>query len=734
MRTCDSNLESFELDETLAPAGDCDAVGALRPGDRVGRYALIERVGAGGMGEVYAARDPELDRTIALKLLHHLRGNAGEERLIREAKAMAQLSNPHVIAVHDVGVHAGRVFVSMEFVDGPTLDAWCDEHRADVEAVLEMFIAAGRGLEAAHRAGIVHRDFKPSNVMVGSDGRPRVLDFGLAQASELAHGGRTDEGVPAVSLGERMTLTGAVVGTPRYMSPEQWGGVEVDARSDQFSFCVALYEGLYGQRPFPASSVPEIVHRVSAGRVACEPAGTCVPRRVRRVVRRGLSPDPADRFPDMTALLAALDPRAASRRRTRVYAALGGVAAVGAAYVFGVQHEPRSKCPTADTLWHELWDDARRGRVAAALDADPRPHVAALSPAVVGELDAWAETWASERADACRATHDRIEQSDALLDLRVACYDRAAARLGALVDVVVDSPGGRESAPAVARSLPGLAPCADEAWLRSRRPLPRGEGAAQRIEAGLEALGRARALQEAGHIDDADPILVRVSTEARDLAYEPLQAEASLLRADVLLDRGEVDAAETALVEALTQALAGGDEWLAAQASLELLDRVSTAGKRPEERKRWGTVATGILAKLGSPPELEGRLAYVRSWALRTEGDLPAAVESARDAVRFFELAHGDDHPATAAAYERVGIMLQQQGGPTRACGTSSAGSRSSAGCGATVIRGSRPRCATSRSRRAHWATRTERGSCSSRASRSTRPFTVAIRSTSRSR
>ena len=392
------------MDETVAPEGERDDRRPLQPGDRVGRYELIERVGVGGMGEVYAARDPELDRTIALKLLHHLRGDGGEARLVREAKAMAQLSNPHVIAVHDVGVHDGRVFFSMEFVDGPTLDDWCDEHRDDVGAVLEMFIAAGRGLAAAHRAGIIHRDFKPSNVMVGSDGRPRVLDFGLAQAPEIDAGERTETGVSSVSLGERMTLTGAVMGTPRYMSPEQWGGAELDARSDQFSFCVALYEALYGERPFQASSVAAMVHRVSTGRVAPEPAGTRVPRRVRRVVLRGLAPDPDDRFADMKALLRALDPRAAARRRTRLYASVGGVVAVGAAYAFGVQSEPRSKCPAAETLRDELWSAARREQVEAAFRADPRPHVAGLSSSVVEEIERWAQAWADGRRRARRAS------------------------------------------------------------------------------------------------------------------------------------------------------------------------------------------------------------------------------------------------------------------------------------------------------------------------------------------
>ncbi|MFP2906136.1 protein kinase domain-containing protein [Pyxidicoccus sp. 3LFB2] len=264
----------------------------LPPGTRLGPYVLHELLGAGGMGVVYAAEDPRLGRRVALKLLHPLRAGAESEnrtRLLREAQAMARLSHPNVLPVFELGTADGRDFLAMEWVEGTTLGGWLRARERSWREVLELFLAAGAGLAAAHRAGLVHRDFKPANVLVGLDGRPRVTDFGLARqgasAPEHVLPGPTDATGVA-------TLTGAVAGTPAYMSPEQRAGRPVDARSDQYSFCVALHEALHGERP----------DRPQARSTASRP----VPKHVRTALARGLASRPEDRFPSMDALLAAL--------------------------------------------------------------------------------------------------------------------------------------------------------------------------------------------------------------------------------------------------------------------------------------------------------------------------------------------------------------------------------------------------------------------------------------------
>ncbi|HEY7375739.1 MAG TPA: serine/threonine-protein kinase, partial [Polyangia bacterium] len=245
----------------------------LDPGARIGRYLIIERVGAGAMGVVYGAYDPELDRKIAVKLLKG--GDAGPEdaaraRLLREAKAMARLAHPNVIAVYDVGIFDGQIFLAMEFLSAGTLRSWLADRPRGWREVLDVFVAAGRGLAAAHAAGLVHRDFKPDNVLLDKEGRPRVVDFGLARDAAGApaddHGGETHaraaaETTSGTHLGT-LTRKGAIMGTPAYMAPEQITGEATDARTDQFSFCVTLWEALHGERPFFGESLMGLLHSV----------------------------------------------------------------------------------------------------------------------------------------------------------------------------------------------------------------------------------------------------------------------------------------------------------------------------------------------------------------------------------------------------------------------------------------------------------------------------------------
>jgi predicted Ser/Thr protein kinase len=308
----------------------------LRPGEALGRYVISGVLGAGGMGVVYAAEDPRLGRKVALKLLRAVKADAEEERqarLLREAQAMARLSHPNVLPVFDLGTEDRQVFLAMELVEGPTLAEWLRQRERPWHEVLGIFLEAGRGLAAAHRAGLVHRDFKPANVLVGADGRPRVTDFGLVRlGAEWEEAGAEAPGGVSESA---LTQAGAVPGTPAYMSPEQLAGRSVDARSDQFSFCVALYEALYGLRPFEAEAPAE--RRWTPRRPERSPR---LPRQVKAVLARGLALEPADRFSSMDALLEALAKPDASRGR---WWALGLAAALAVAGV-GVG------------LWGELLD------------------------------------------------------------------------------------------------------------------------------------------------------------------------------------------------------------------------------------------------------------------------------------------------------------------------------------------------------------------------------------------
>ncbi|HRI54187.1 MAG TPA: serine/threonine-protein kinase, partial [Pseudomonadota bacterium] len=292
----------------------------LPRGASIGRYIVVGCIGSGGMGVVYAAYDPELDRKVATKLLRKSTSGGpngqGRVRLLREAQAMARLSHPQVIGVFDVGTLGDQVFIAMEFVDGGTLTKWLSEAPRTQKEIIEKFTLAGRGLSAAHAAGLVHRDFKPDNVLVGHDGRVRVMDFGLAHSVGSSEE-RSEDSQAEVSqetsasgsqsmggaLALRLTRTGALLGTPRYMSPEQYEGKKTDPRTDQFSFCVALYEALFKVPPFAGETFSALGHNVVRGRVLSPPPEAKVPAPIRQVILRGLSVRPSDRFPSMDALL-----------------------------------------------------------------------------------------------------------------------------------------------------------------------------------------------------------------------------------------------------------------------------------------------------------------------------------------------------------------------------------------------------------------------------------------------
>jgi serine/threonine protein kinase len=327
---------------TAVPA-PTPASGLLPRGATVGRYVILALVGQGGMGDVYGAYDPELDRMIALKLLND--GGAASEsqarsrgRLLREARSIARLTHPNVVVVHDAGTINDRVFIAMEFIEGQTLGAWLGGKPRSWPEIRAVFLAAGRGLAAAHATGIVHRDFKPHNVMVATDGAVRVTDFGLA--SDVARGDHPSPAAPdrdrtdfAHTAAISLTRTGALVGTPAYMAPEQFRAEPADARTDQYSFCVSLYEALYGERPFAADTLEHLIEAVSAGRLREAPASARVPAWLRKVLLRGLAVDRENRFASMEDLLTALarDPQR-QRRRVLVAAGLASMLLAGGAF------------------------------------------------------------------------------------------------------------------------------------------------------------------------------------------------------------------------------------------------------------------------------------------------------------------------------------------------------------------------------------------------------------------
>jgi serine/threonine protein kinase len=337
------------------------AIGAAEPLPEIperpttlGRFKLIRRIGSGAMGVVYEGLDAELDRRVALKVLRpevEAQGSLqARSRMMREAQALARLRHPNVTMVYEVGTsEAGALFIAMELVEGRTLGRWLRSRPRSWREIVEVFLQAGRGLAAAHRAGLVHRDFKPDTVIVDEDGSARVVDFGLARSTGMAEllptlESSLDGAEPAAgAVPLHLTCTGAVLGTPAYMAPEQFQGVPLHAASDQFSFCVALFEALYGRRPFPGNDLPTLQRSLMSGRPVGPRRG--VPRALYRVLRRGLSIDAAGRFPTMESLLEAL---AACRQRSASPRSLAFVAGLAVATAIVSFFVPRPASGTSE--------------------------------------------------------------------------------------------------------------------------------------------------------------------------------------------------------------------------------------------------------------------------------------------------------------------------------------------------------------------------------------------------
>jgi predicted Ser/Thr protein kinase len=397
--------------------------GADDLGGALGRYRLERELGSGGMGVVHAAFDPDLERRIALKVLRVAAPSTdAKDRLLREARAMARLSHPNVVTVHEVGTANGRDFVAMELIHGESLADWLRAEKRRPAAIIDAFVAAGRGLAAAHAAGIVHRDFKPHNVLRSREGRIVVTDFGLAREAEGALPVALDQTLPPDAASTRasitqsslagITVTGALLGTPAYMAPEQWSGGAVTPATDQFAYCVALWEALTGERPYRGPTLDDLRAQVAQGPAALD--ASRMPRRVRGILCRGLDPDPARRWPNMDALLSQLV--RADRRPFVALVIFGGALVAGSVAILAMRSggAPPVTCPPPARDVATVWSPA----IAAALRAKASEAHAAV-------LDAAYRDWQAARTQACSAP-PQVQQA------QLQCLDGVLGRFDAL--------------------------------------------------------------------------------------------------------------------------------------------------------------------------------------------------------------------------------------------------------------------------------------------------------------
>jgi tetratricopeptide (TPR) repeat protein/predicted Ser/Thr protein kinase len=649
---------------TTLPMRRSEINGEARPA-RIGGFVVLRKLGEGGMGVVYAAYDEELERKVAIKLLRTdfsgEQQSLGQARLLREAQAMAKLSHPNVAQIYAVGEASGAVFIAMEFVSGGNLREWLERANRGWRAVLAAYLQAGQGLAAAHAAGIVHRDFKPDNVLMGEDQRVRVVDFGLARPGEATaeltmssvSGSATSGSFPGIEL----TQQGAFIGTPAYMAPEQHRREPADAQSDQFSFCIALYEGLYGRRPFRGADAVELARNVINGQRQDPPRDSPVPGWVHAVLVRGLSREPAQRFPDMTALLAALsaDPDAARRRRWSIAGIVlaSGLAAAGGGYAMVELRESEAAvCTGARERLAGVWDEAVAERVRASLTATEVSYADDVAARVQERLGAYADAWVAAHGDACEV-HQRGEQSDALYDLRMTCLGERRTALAALVAVLTAADAAVvERAVQAADRLPLLARCSEGRALLSQSPPPEDPAVAAAVGALEARLARPRAMYEVGQYAPARTEVVEVRGELEALGHAPTLAAALHLEGLLADSLGEYPASEALLLRAVATADAGRDDDLRALALGDLARAIGLRQARFAEGLRHAELARGVVQRLADGRPAAAALAIRFAEIELQQGDFTAAEPDIARAIELQSKLHGEDSTVFAVAVD----------------------------------------------------------------------------------
>lgn len=637
-----------DAEATEAVGGGAPDGEALEPGSMLGRYRIEGPIGSGGMGVVVAARDPVLDRRVAIKVMHH-EDTVAQQWLRREAQALAQLNDPSIVSVLDVGMIGSRPFIAMEFIDGVSLDTWLRERRRSTREILEVFTAAGRGLAKAHAVDITHCDFKPGNVMLRRGAGEtlalreavRVMDFGLARQALAAEVHETHEETP--SLASEFTGFGKVRGTPKYMAPEQFALEAVGPAADQFAFCVALYEALWGSSPFAGDTPAARMAAQSRGTAPRRPTASRTQRGLVDAVLRGLAPQPNDRWPSMHALLDALEP---SPRRWRWGAAAMGVVALGGAVAWLSPSDPPCEAMLAPA--HALWNDASQQAIGTAFEGTGRSYATDLWSTGRGEVDDWVSRWGETTLAACLARHDSNDAAEHTA--RLSCLERQLSRLDA---VLAGLRGVNEHT--VGRALNTIAVLPDPADCRGSMPTPAAAPDPQH----LAALDEAYAVVDACWVSSTtgDSLSARdcagqALALANDLGDDHLSLEARRVHAVAVRNAGDRDQA-LELTEALYfDAQSVGRHRLAANTALDLAFQHATAQRDPDTARAWLRRTDALQTN----DDDRAKRARIEALVARSAGEHEQAVRHAREAVEL-ETRRGTS-PRLALALNTLGTVL----------------------------------------------------------------------------
>lgn len=648
-----------DLARCIRPEDEVVSTRSLRPGTEIGRYVVTQWLGMGSVGVVYEARDTLLERRVALKLLRPDAAEVHDGRLLREAKALAALSHPHVLAVHDAGVFDGGVFIAIELVDGPTLREWARDEERTWRAVLAKLVEAGRGLAAAHQAGLVHRDFKPDNALVTTQGRLVVTDFGLVRGSEAL----TEDAEASVADEHPVsprTEAGALIGTPAYMAPEQLGGAAATSASDQFALCVSAYELLVGQLPFAGSTVGARRVAILGGELQGRAeAQRRLPRPVLRVLERGLAADPAARYPSMAALGDALE-RTLARDRERparrwrwVGLVATGAALAGVGYKLAARApQPTSGCATGAEF---DWGIRQRQALTQAMSAGGSSFAADAAQRAVSNLDRYAEAWTEAYTSTCAALTDAEPLDAEALHLRLACLHSRRREFVALATVLAEpDPRAPQHAVRATGELSPVASCAEATSLQRRAsqvsPFPR-----EVAEAFEDRLARATALRDAGLYAEARDAASALLADVVDAPPSSIRVQVQILESDALTRLNEADQGYAGYLQALEWA----EELEDTHARVRALRGLAfTAGALEDDFERgiqWARLAKAAADRTGVP-RLRAEVLSATSAVHRTREDREQALEYSQQAVALWE---GIDHPNRVVSLYNAGTDLR---------------------------------------------------------------------------
>ncbi len=673
-------------DTMIVPRRHRDASPSPHVGHNLGRYLVIDELGRGGMGVVLRAYDPKLQREVALKCIRpDLGGEDAKLALVREAQSMAKLAHPNVVSVYDVEMDGDTVVLAMEYVDGEILTDWLDRQPRTWEEIVELFVGAGRGLEAAHRAGLLHRDFKPGNVIVGGDDRAKVMDFGLARIEEgrsgrlapsveLAVPNLVDDGTPLkadallISLSTQhptqpITDGETVKGTPAYMAPEQHQLGVLTPAIDQFAFCVSLWQALTGQVPFPT------IGRTMAGLLAAKQAGAPpwpkqieVPRTIVDALTRGLSPDARDRWPSMTELLARLARDPHRGRRTLAWGIAGAtLVAASATALFVWQQNRAALCGGARAQLDGIWDDERRASARAAILGTELSYAPGVWERVEPAIDGYAERWIATHQDACEATALRGEQSTALLDLRMNCLRKAKVELAATVTALVEADRRTvEKAHGLVSGLPRIEQCDDLDALQAEVAPPRTDEERERVRSIEATLATARTQLEVGSYDRAMATITGVAPEVEALDYGPIRTSWALASGNAHEGVGDYDAAVAAHLVALQSGLQWRQWMLASRAARELTFEVGGLLHRHAEGLAYAQTALGLARGIGVAAEASAKSSLASIY--NGQGKPAEAEAELREALALWDEAPTRDEMGVASSRSNLAVVLAAQG------------------------------------------------------------------------